>query len=527
MSNIYNRRLDYEVLPSGKRVLEYPTKTIIPEYTVVGNTKPNLDYQTNRMLQPIFSTKKPIQQTPFLPKNPISATGLGGRKPVQIDYVIPPRKPKQPMGLTWEPNTIREMRQNVYPDGLPKNTVPAQSADSAYLEKQHAEREIQRLESLLKYAREHPEQKIDVARLEKLKEDRSYVVNPYKNVALSVDGHRKMAEREAKAIRDELQLLREKGRENIDDLLYGIDKKLDNLESVRIEKGQKALEEPVMGEFGWMLNIKENQQLDDVVDKVIAGLQAEMKKEQYKDIEGESISVEQKLQQLKRYDWNKISDEEKERIVKDLALSKSAQKKLARLGRRIVAKELKAEEKREIMEKVEPKKELLSELKGRVRRKSSAKMEEAMPLEMEEKEEAVIKYNQYIDKVVKGKTVKPELNQVESDKILTTTTYQGLSDSIRALKPEERRTESLKLFEEYSKIDYKNLSPKQKEQFVKTLALAITYINDPTKGQGSVNSLVNQSWKDYSSKKGAKSTSNLIKNIYKKLSFKGKTSRNL
>jgi len=336
-----------------------------------------------------------------------------------------------------------------------------------------------------------------------------------------------MAEREAKAIRDELQLLREKGRENIDDLLYGIDKKLDNLESVRIEKGQKALEEPVMGEFGWMLNIKENQQLDDVVDKVIAGLQAEMKKEQYKDIEGESISVEQKLQQLKRYDWNKISDEEKERIVKDLALSKSAQKKLARLGRRIVAKELKAEEKREIMEKVEPKKELLSELKGRVRRKSSAKMEEAMPLEMEEKEEAVIKYNQYIDKVVKGKTVKPELNQVESDKILTTTTYQGLSDSIRALKPEERRTESLKLFEEYSKIDYKNLSPKQKEQFVKTLALAITYINDPTKGQGSVNSLVNQSWKDYSSKKGAKSTSNLIKNIYKKLSFKGKTSRNL
>ncbi|MFZ9438554.1 MAG: hypothetical protein ACO26X_04870, partial [Candidatus Fonsibacter ubiquis] len=88
----------------------------------------------------------------------------------------------------------------------------------------------------------------------------------------------------------------------------------------------------------------------------------------------------------KKYDWNKISDDEKERIVKDLALSKSAQKKLKRLGRKIAAKEIKAEEKREIMSKVEPKKELLSELKGKVRRKSSAKMEaESIPPEMEEK----------------------------------------------------------------------------------------------------------------------------------------------
>ncbi|MFZ9438541.1 MAG: hypothetical protein ACO26X_04805, partial [Candidatus Fonsibacter ubiquis] len=300
MSNIYNRGLEYQILPSGKRVLQYPTKTTIPEYTVVGNTKPNLDYNVNKQLQPIFSTKNPIAQSPFLSKNPISASGLGGRKPYDIDYVIPPRKPRPAIGLTWEPNTIREMRQNVYPDGLPKNNIPAQSADSAYIEKQNAERDIERLEALLRYARENPEQKLDVARLEKLKEEKSYVVNPYKNVALSVDGHRKMAEREAKAIRDELQLLREKGRENIDDLLYGIDKKMDNLESVRIEKGQKALEEPIMGEFGWMLNIKENQQLDDAVDKVIADLKAEMKREENKDIQQELISVEQKLQQLKK-----------------------------------------------------------------------------------------------------------------------------------------------------------------------------------------------------------------------------------
>jgi len=372
MSNIYNKGLEYQILPSGKRLLQYPTKTTIPEYTIVGNTKPNLDYNVNRQLQPIFYNKKPIQQTPFLPKNPIKASGLGGRKPIDIDYVIQPRKPKQPMGLIWEPNTIREMRQNVYPDGLPKNNVPAQSADSAFIEKKHAEREIDRLESLLKYAREHPEQKLDVARLEKLKDEKSYIVNPYKNVALSVEGHRKMAEREAKGIQEELKLLREKNRENFDDLLYGIDKKMDNLEAARIEKGQKALEGPVGGEFAWLLNIKEKKEFGIAIDKIIDALQEDINEEQKENIREDLRSVREQIQDLKKYDWNEMTNEQKEQKIKELALSKTTQKKLVRIGRRFTAKK----EKREMMEKIKYKKELLSELRGEVRGEEKVSGEE-------------------------------------------------------------------------------------------------------------------------------------------------------
>ena len=46
MSNIYNRRLDYQVDPKGKPFLQMQKTTVYPEYAVVGNTKPNLDYKT-------------------------------------------------------------------------------------------------------------------------------------------------------------------------------------------------------------------------------------------------------------------------------------------------------------------------------------------------------------------------------------------------------------------------------------------------------------------------------------------------
>ncbi|NBO23201.1 hypothetical protein EBU94_07690, partial [bacterium] len=146
MSNIYNRRLDYEVLASGKRVLERPTKVSVPKYAVVGNTAPNLNFQVNRLLQPLTQTKKPLQQTPFVPKQPVQAAGLGGRAPYYIDYVVPERKSRKAEGLLWEPNTIREMRGNVYPDGLPKNNIPAQSADSQYLEYQNNQKKQKELE---------------------------------------------------------------------------------------------------------------------------------------------------------------------------------------------------------------------------------------------------------------------------------------------------------------------------------------------------------------------------------------------
>lgn len=233
MSNIYNRGLEYQILPSGKRVLQYPTGNTVPQYALVGNLKPNLDWKTNRMIQPLTQTKQPMKEPPFVPKNPVRANSLGGRKPYDIDYIIPPRKPKPSTGLLWEPNTIREMRQNVYPDGLPKNNIPVQSADSSYLEQKGNLAEMKRLEEQIKLGR--PDRG-DLKELENQLEERQYKANPYKNVALSVEGHRIMAEREAKAIKDELRQLREKNREATDDLLYGLTEGKVELGDVRQER---------------------------------------------------------------------------------------------------------------------------------------------------------------------------------------------------------------------------------------------------------------------------------------------------
>ena len=216
MSNIYNRGLEYQILPSGKRVLQYPTGNTVPQYALVGNLKPNLDWKTNRMIQPLTQTKEPMKEPPFVPKNPVRANNLGGRKPYDIDYIIPPRKPKPSTGLLWEPNTIREMRQNVYPDGLPKNNIPVQSADSSYLEQKNNLVEMKRLEEEIKLAR--PDRG-DLKELENQLEERQYKANPYKNVALSVEGHRQMAEREAKAIQDELKQLRRDAGVHKDDIV--------------------------------------------------------------------------------------------------------------------------------------------------------------------------------------------------------------------------------------------------------------------------------------------------------------------
>lgn len=239
MSNIYNRRLDYEVRvgPKGQtqRVLEYPTKIDAPKYAVVGNMKPNLDFYTNRMIQPLFQTKKPLAQPAFTPKQPIHAVGLGGRKPVYIDYLVPPKKPKQAVGLSWEPNSVREQRDNVYPDGVPKNSSQLAQQNASYLEKQYADKEAQRLEGVIKNlvggdarplgAREDHPRELEVRRLEKMLEERKYVSNPYKNIALSVEGHRQMAEREAKAIQAELAQLRADAGNHKDDIVDALETK--------------------------------------------------------------------------------------------------------------------------------------------------------------------------------------------------------------------------------------------------------------------------------------------------------------
>lgn len=243
MSNIYNRRLDYEVLPTGKRILQYPTKITTPKYIVVGNTKPNLDYQVNRKLQPIFQTKQPLQQSPFISKQPTHSVGLGGRRPVYIDYIVPPKKPRPAMGLVWEPNSIREQRDNVYPDGLPKNSSHVAQQNSQYLEQQYADKEAKRLEQVIKNivaGERRPlssgQREAEVQRLEKMLEERKYVSNPYKNIALSVEGHKEMAEREAKAIKAELQALRNSAADHKDDIVEAITGKQS------IKKQREALE---------------------------------------------------------------------------------------------------------------------------------------------------------------------------------------------------------------------------------------------------------------------------------------------
>ena len=214
MSNIYNRRLDYEVYPSGKRVLERPTSLKVPNYAVVGNTAPNLNFNTNRMLQPLFATKKPIPQRPFNPKQPINASGLGGRQPIYIDYTIPKSKPRPIVGLKWEPNSIREARDNVYPDGVPKNLSQLQQADSAYLEQLNNDKKRrdgeERLNRLVA-GRPRPltdamEEKM-AKELEDVIAEGKYGKGAYKNIALSAEGHAKLAQQQADDIRNELKKL--------------------------------------------------------------------------------------------------------------------------------------------------------------------------------------------------------------------------------------------------------------------------------------------------------------------------------
>ena len=218
MANIYNRRLDYEVLASGKRVLERPTKIVVPKYAVVGNTAPNLNFQVNRLLQPLTQTKKPLQQTPFVPKQPVQAAGLGGRAPYYIDYVVPERKSRKAEGLLWEPNTIREMRGNVYPDGLPKNNIPAQSADSQYIEYQNNQKKQKEIETKIEDRslsgghdgkRPHPNDDVEaeLKRLDDMLAETKYGKGPYKNIALNAEQHREMAEKQAREIKEELEKL--------------------------------------------------------------------------------------------------------------------------------------------------------------------------------------------------------------------------------------------------------------------------------------------------------------------------------
>jgi len=221
MSNIYNRRLDYQVTPTGKPFLQQQKTTVYPEYVVVGNTKPNLDYKTNRMLQPLFQTKKPIPQGPFNPKQPINSHGLGGRVPYYIDYVSQPLasfKTRPPKGLLWEPNSIRETRLNVYPDGVPKNFSQLQQADSQYLENLNNEKKQKQLQERYEQrsrvgghngTRPHPIASVEeeLKRLDNMIAESKYGTGPYKAIGLTAEEHRKMAEKQAAEIRDELSKL--------------------------------------------------------------------------------------------------------------------------------------------------------------------------------------------------------------------------------------------------------------------------------------------------------------------------------
>lgn len=223
MSNIYNRRLDYEVFSNKKRVLERPEKTTVPKYAVVGNTQPNLDFQVNRMLQPLFSTKKPIPQSPYTPKQPVNASGLGGRAPIYIDYVIPDRpEAKKPSGLLWEPNSIRETRLNVWPDGVPKNLNQLQQADSQYLENLNNEKKQKQLQERYDQrsragghdgSRPHPTPSVEeeLKKLDDMLAEAKYGKGPFKNVGLNAEQHRQMAEKQAAEIRKELADLRASG----------------------------------------------------------------------------------------------------------------------------------------------------------------------------------------------------------------------------------------------------------------------------------------------------------------------------
>jgi len=236
MSNIYNRRLDYEVLPTGKRVLQEPTKTVVPKYAIIGNTKPNLDFQVNRMLQPLFATKQPIPQSPYTPKQPVSASGLGGKKPYYIDFVSKPMsnfKTKPPKGLVYEPNSIRELRQNVYPDGLPKNNIAGQQADSQYLEDLNNQKKQKQLEERYNQrvrvnnpggGRPHPNRDIEeeLKKLDDMLAETKYGKGAYKNIALNAEGHAKLAQKQAEDIRAELNKLRAESRVHKSDVVSAI-----------------------------------------------------------------------------------------------------------------------------------------------------------------------------------------------------------------------------------------------------------------------------------------------------------------
>ena len=330
MSNIYNKSLYFKIKPDGKRILERQVSTSYPRYAVEGNTKPNLDFKTNRMLQPLFSSKIPIQQNPFVPTQPVHAFGLGGRYPIDIDYITVPSKPRKPSGLIWEPNTTREMRYNVYPDGLPKNNIPAQSQDSQYLEYLNNEKKRAELEKMYNERggngpRPHPTREEELKKLENLIAETKYGRSAYKNIALNAEDHAKMAKKNADDIRAELTALKSSNRDNFDDFMYAAKNNLSSFSDVKTHKDlervkqQAELEIPSKEslDFSWLFSGKfalteeEGNALRKSMDYLQADFQGDLlesRNDEEKSALEDGIAI---IEDLKNKKFSEYTEEEK------------------------------------------------------------------------------------------------------------------------------------------------------------------------------------------------------------------------
>jgi hypothetical protein len=166
----------------------------------------------------------------------VSASGLGGKKPYYIDFVSKPMstfKSKPPKGLVYEPNSIRELRQNVYPDGTPKNLSQLQQADSQYLEDLNNQKKQKQLEERYNQrvrvnnpggGRPHPDARMEqeLKRLDEMLAETKYGKGAYKNIALSTESHAKLAQKQAEDIRAELNKLRAESRVHKSDVVSAI-----------------------------------------------------------------------------------------------------------------------------------------------------------------------------------------------------------------------------------------------------------------------------------------------------------------
>ena len=214
MSINQGRSLFEMVSPDGNNVLS--TEGVKQSLLYIQRT-PALSFEIQRGVQPIFSSKSVIPNTPMNPRQPIKNKYTKGYQPTQLKYVKTPTTVfKLPQMLT--PQTIVEGQNVVYSDGVPKLNTQGQSAVYDELTKNAYRKQIDELRQRGKdreadsIEQKHFPEQHQIGLLQNQINELVGLGRGVGNLRVDADTHRIIAERQRQDILDELARLRGSGR---------------------------------------------------------------------------------------------------------------------------------------------------------------------------------------------------------------------------------------------------------------------------------------------------------------------------